>query len=65
MAENFEWESAGYFWESGILNNIIDTLVPEDQNGVDEVTKIINEFLSNSKYEERRQAYEYIKKIIN
>lgn len=64
VAENYEWESAGYFWKVGDINNIVDTLTPDDSYGVDEVTKIINKYLSSTKYEERRKAYEQIKKYI-
>lgn len=56
VAENFEWESAGYFWESGEANKVVDSLTPDDKNEVDKITNIVNLYTPTRK--ERREAYE-------
>ena len=55
VAENNEWETAGYFWRVGELNEIVDSLTPGDENGVDKVTAVVNRWTST--YQKRRNAY--------
>lgn len=55
VAENYEWETAGYFWKVGEANRIVDSLVPGDENEVDKITAIVNYWTPT--YQERRDAY--------
>lgn len=57
VAENYEWETAGYFWKVGEANKTVDSLVPGDENGVDKITQIVNRWTPT--YQERRDAYRY------
>ena len=62
VAENYAWESAGYYWEANGINEIIDMLTPNDRNGVDQVTAIVNSGTSN--YGKRRAIYDTVKQHI-
>ena len=55
VAENYEWETAGYFWEVGEANRIVDSLVPGDDGEVDKITYVVNS--GTPTYQERRDAY--------
>lgn len=37
VAEGYAWEVAGYFWDTGACNDIVDGLEPNDPESVDKV----------------------------
>lgn len=56
VADNFAWESAGYYWETNRINEVID-------NGgtIDDVSKLINKWDTGS-FDQRKACYEKIVK---
>ena len=59
VAENYAWESAGYFWTTKNINKIVDNLTPDDRNGVDQITAKVNS--GSSDYKKRRKIYDTVK----
>lgn len=60
----FPWESAGFDWYAKGCNAIVDELQPNDLNGVNEITKIINKHTSQESYKERRENYNELINVI-
>ncbi len=63
VAENYAWESAGYYWYMNGCNEIVDSFTDTDPNNVDDITSIVN--FGNSHCEEKIAAYEEIKEYVN
>ncbi len=64
VADEFAWESAGYDWNAKDGNSIVDGLTPDDPNSVDKITEVINRYTPSSSYEDRRDNYEELMKVI-
>jgi len=57
VAKGFAWEVAGFWWQAGGLNTLVDTLKSGTPSEVDKVTAVININASSKSYEGRRINY--------
>lgn len=64
VAENYEWETVGFFWDNGGVNDIIENLIPGDKYGIDKVTDIVNKYAPDIDRNERREKYEEFKEVL-
>lgn len=62
MAENYAWDSAGFFWMIRGCNEKVESFKNDSGENVDEITAIVNN--GSNDYEKRRKAYEKVKRII-
>lgn len=63
IAKNYAWEAAGYFWETGEANEIVNSLQPGDPNGVDRITDVVNK--KTASRPKRKKAYQDVMEVIN
>lgn len=63
IAENYAWEAAGYFWETGGANEIVDSLRPGNPEDVDRITDVVNKYTPSR--QDRKDAYKAVKEVIN
>ncbi len=64
VAEEYAWETAGYFWDIGNCNSIVDGLESNDPDSVNKITEIVNINTSSESYGDRRDNYEILMKVI-
>lgn len=64
VAQEFAWETAGFFWKVGNLNTIVDGLTPGDKNEADKVTAVIQPNAVEKSRENRRDYYEETTAVI-
>jgi len=58
LAENYPWETAGYYWDSNGINDIVDSLDGStDSSNADAVSRVVNE-KGTSSFGDRQDQYE-------
>lgn len=60
LVKNYLWESAGIYWTSKKINDVVDKQNINDKVGVDAVTHLVNQHTDAKSYKKRRDAYEKI-----
>lgn len=64
VAENYAWESAGYYWYINNCNDVVDSFIDTEKYNADEITQLVNGNALESHYAQKREAYEEIKEYI-
>ncbi len=64
VAENYAWESAGYFWYMNECNEVVDSYA-NTENNADAITSRVNGDASERHFEQKTEAYEKIAEYVN
>ncbi len=54
---------AGYFWETGGANEIVNSLQPGNPDDVDSITEVVNKYIPSR--QKRKDAYQDVMEVIN